>query len=79
MVKVSELRISAAAKVSEGRSKHSVYDLLHHEIEAVRSEYRETFINDFAFSVDYVHEELVRTLANEDPALLGPNYPGPLA
>jgi hypothetical protein len=26
--------------------------------------------------VDYLHLELVRTLANDDPELLGENYPG---
>jgi hypothetical protein len=28
--------------------------------------------------VDYLHLELTRTLANEDPDLLGSTYPGPL-
>ena len=28
--------------------------------------------------VDYLHLELVRSLANDDAILLGPNYPGPL-
>ena len=28
--------------------------------------------------VDYFHLELVHTLANDDPALLGQDYPGPL-
>jgi hypothetical protein len=26
--------------------------------------------------VDYLHLELVRTLANDDAEVLGPNYPG---
>jgi hypothetical protein len=28
--------------------------------------------------VDYLHPELVRTLANDDVELLGSDYPGPL-
>jgi hypothetical protein len=28
--------------------------------------------------VDYLHLELVQTLANDDPDLLGNNYPGPM-
>ena len=28
---------------------------------------------------DYLHQELVRSLSNDDPSLLGPDYPGPLA
>jgi hypothetical protein len=28
--------------------------------------------------VDYFHIEAVRTLANDDESLLGPEYPGPL-
>jgi len=29
--------------------------------------------------IDYFHVELVRTLANDDASMLGPDYPGPLA
>jgi hypothetical protein len=29
--------------------------------------------------VDYIHVELLRTLANDDAELLGEDYPGPMA
>jgi hypothetical protein len=42
---------------------------------------RQTFEQRFGATVgkqfDYFHDELVRTLAGNDPSLLGSGYPGP--
>ena len=78
-VKASELRLRSSSKVVEGRLKQNLYDLLHDEIEAGRESYRGSFLGKSTTMVDYFHQELVRTLANDDPALLGSTYPGPLA
>ena len=48
------------------------------EIDAAREAYREQFLTPVNGAADYLHGEFVRTLANDDAALLGPGYPGPL-
>ena len=78
MVKVAELRLRHSGKVLAGRARQNIHELLHDEIEAIRAEYRRSFADTSAVKVDYVHEELVRALANDNPELLGSTYTGPL-
>jgi hypothetical protein len=76
-VRVAEMRLYRAQAVKEGRENHNLFEALRKEIE----QGREQFGNDFLTTptmIDYFHVELVRTLANDDPSLLGPDYPGPL-
>ncbi len=76
-VKVAELRLYHADAVREGRVRLDLYGALREDIDKLRSEYKK----DFASSpnmVDYLHLELLRTLAHDDDRLLGANYPGPL-
>jgi hypothetical protein len=48
-------------------------------IDTARESFRKKFFSATPTMVDYLHLELVRTLANDDPELLGNDYPGPLA
>jgi hypothetical protein len=76
-VKIAELRLYHAEAVREGRAKSDLYGSLRSEIDKLRAEYEK----DFAATptmVDYLHLELLRTLAHDDDRLLGENYPGPL-
>ena len=76
-VKVAELRLYCADAVRQGRSKSDLYGVLQADIDRLREEYQK----DFAATptmVDYLHLEILRTLAHDDDRLLGPNYPGPL-
>jgi long-subunit acyl-CoA synthetase (AMP-forming) len=76
-VRVAEMRLYRAQAVKEGRENHNLFEALRKEIE----QGREQFGNDFLTTptmIDYFHVELVRTLANDDASLLGPDYPGPL-
>ncbi len=76
-VRVAEMRLYRAQAVKEGRDDHNLFEALRKEIE----QGREQFSNDFLSTptmIDYFHVELVRTLANDDASLLGPDYPGPL-
>jgi hypothetical protein len=41
--------------------------------------YEKRFGRTLGKDFDYFHEELVKTLASNDPAVLGPDYPGPSA
>jgi len=77
--KASEIRLTQGDLVREARRKGDLYSPLRAEIEAARNEYERRFMKLSPHMVDYLHLELVRTLANDDGALLGPAYPGPLA
>ena len=45
---------------------------------AARESFREKHMSASPTMVDYLHLEMVRSLANDDADLLGPEYPGPL-
>ena len=77
-VKVAEIRLYKSAAVRSGRNEHNLYEALRVEIDSGRQAYREQFLALSPTMLDYFHVELVRTLANDDPTLLGPEYPGSL-
>lgn len=74
-VSVARLLLANTPAVSEGRRDRRLYTALQQPIEAVRAEYRSRFHG----SMDYLHGEMVRTLALNDISLLGRDYPGPVA
>ncbi len=78
-VKVAEMRLYKAREVRTGRSRGDLYALLTGDIDAARDAFRTNFIEPCASMPDYLHSELVHTLANDDASLLGPTYPGALA
>ena len=75
---VAQLRLDRAQAVLQGRLDADVYGALKSEIDAAREAFERKFLSAAPTIIDYVHLELLRTLANDDPALLGPGYPGPL-
>jgi hypothetical protein len=75
-VQVAEIRLYQSEKVKNGRTAHDVYTSLKEEIETAREAFRREFLNASDSMVDYLHLELVRTLANDDAEVLGPSYPG---
>lgn len=77
-VRVAEMRLHQAPAVQAGRSRRDVYASLRPAIDAARQEFQETFFAACPSMVDYLHLELVRTLANDDGELLGKDYPGPM-
>lgn len=77
-VQVAEMRLYQSGAVKAGRAESRLYDTLRQDIDAGREAFYRQFISSCPSMVDYFHLELVRTLANENAALLGPDYPGPL-
>jgi len=78
-VKVAEIRLYQASQVRSGRVASDLYGALKPQIDAAREAFREQFLTPMHGIPDYVHLELVKTLANDDAELLGPRYPGPMA
>jgi hypothetical protein len=77
-VQVAEIRLYKSENVKKGRAGRCLYTSLKTEIDAAREAYRNDYLCASDTMVDYLHPELVRTLANDDAELLGPDYPGPL-
>jgi hypothetical protein len=75
-VQVAEIRLYQSEKVKNARAAHDLYTSLKEEIDTAREAFRREFLNASDSMVDYLHLELVRTLANDDAEVLGPNYPG---
>jgi hypothetical protein len=78
-VQVSEIRLFQAEAVHAGRVHKDLYGALADAIDSARLKFKSSFLTACPGMIDYFHLELVRTLANDNPALLGPDYPGPLA
>jgi hypothetical protein len=76
---VAHLLLYKVQQVRGGRAERDLYGTLKGEIDAGREAFRQQFLSNYPSMVDYYHRELVQTLANRDAALLGTNYPGPLA
>jgi hypothetical protein len=77
-VQVADMRLHDSASVQSGRSHRDLYDALRQRIDDARTVFRERFFAACPSMVDYLHVELVRTLAQEEAELLGKDYPGPL-
>jgi len=77
--RAAEIRLYKSENVKNGRAGQDLYTSLKTEIDSAREDFRRDFISRCPSMVDYLHGELVRTLANDDVALLGPDYPGPMA
>jgi hypothetical protein len=78
-VQAAEMRLYQATHVRVGRARQNLYEALREPIDTAREAYHRQFVLSCPSMQDYLHQELVRTLANGDASMLGPSYPGPLA
>jgi hypothetical protein len=78
-VQVAEMRLTSPDAVRSGRAARNLYVALQPQIDTAREKFRERHITMSPSMVDYLHLELVRSLADDDPSLFGSDYPGPLA
>jgi hypothetical protein len=76
---VSEIELYNKAKVAEGRKNWDLYKRLKSDIDRSRLTFEKRFGKSLSRQVDYFHDELVKILAENDPEVLGPEYPGPSA
>jgi len=77
-VQVARIRLYKSDAVKIARVDGQLYTSLKEEIDAARGVFRRDFVAKSETMVDYLHLELVGTLANNDVDLLGSDYPGPL-
>lgn len=76
---VSEIELYNKAKVADGRKNQDLYMRLKNDIDRSRQTFEKRFGKALNNGVDYFYDELVKTLAVNDSANLGPDYPGPTA
>jgi hypothetical protein len=72
---VFEIELYNKAEVIEGRKNKDLHQRLKDDIERSRQTFRERFGAIVDEQFDYFHDELVRTLAGNDPSLLGSDCP----
>ncbi len=73
-VTVQELALYKKDEVAKGRQNKDLYRRFKEEIDKSKALYDERFQKIAAHNIDYLYDELVRTLAENDASLLG-NYP----
>lgn len=76
--RVAQLLLSHIRRVHDGRASHNLYGVFRNEIDEARNEFRQQYFESCPSMVDYLHLELVRSLAKDDANTLGPDYPGPV-
>jgi hypothetical protein len=74
---VFEIELYNKSQVAEGRQSKDLYKRLKLDIDRSRQTFEQRFGKTVAKQFDYFHDELVRSLASNDPSLLGSDYPGP--
>ncbi|MBM3761756.1 MAG: hypothetical protein FJW36_16100 [Acidobacteria bacterium] len=77
-VQVAEMRLYKDDAVKAGRRDSNIYLRLKSEIDEARERYLAQFLDGQTHMRDYLHGELVETLAIDNPQLMGPDYPGSL-
>ena len=77
-VRTAQIRISESEDLRKGAQQGDIYSALRPSIDAARHEYQRSFMAQSPTMVDYLHLELIRSLARENSRLMGQNYPGPI-
>jgi predicted RecB family endonuclease len=77
-VLAAEIRLYQPDAVRSGRARRDLYSALRQEVEGARETFRRECMAACPSMIDYLHLELVGSLANGDARLFGLSYPGPL-
>jgi hypothetical protein len=77
-VRVAEIRLYHADALREGVFAGNIYGSLREQIEKARTEFLQNCLAQSPTMVDYLHLEILRSLAHDDERLLGSDYPGPM-
>ena len=78
-VRVAEFRLYHSDALRQGVFAGNIYGSLREQIDGARTNFQENCMAKSANMVDYLHLEILRSLAHDDERLLGSEYPGPLA
>lgn len=73
---VDEIKLYNQAKVTEGRQNRNLYSLLQEDIDKSRNTYEKRYGSTVAAEAKYFDAEVVRILADNDPAMMGAGFGG---
>lgn len=71
---IDEIKLYNQAKVAEGRKNRDLYDRLKETIEKSRGTYQKRYGKTVAASGNYLQNEIIRSLAEDDPSIMGANF-----
>jgi hypothetical protein len=71
---VDEIKLYNQAQVSEGRQNLDLYDRLKDVIDKSRVTYQKRYGNTVAISANYLEHEIMRSLAEDNPSIMGANF-----
>jgi len=71
---VDEIKLYNQAQVAEGRQNLDLYDRLKEVIDKSRATYQKRYGNTVAASANYLEHEIMRSLAEDDPSIMGANF-----
>jgi hypothetical protein len=71
---VDEIKLYNQAKVAEGRRNKDLYDRLKEDIDKSRGTFQKRYGSTVAANADYFQHELLRSLAEDDVAVMGANF-----
>jgi hypothetical protein len=73
----TEIKLYNEQRVQEGRENKDIYVRLKRDIDRSRDMYEKRISPQVSRKVDYFHDEIIRVLGDNDPSVLGSDYPGP--
>jgi hypothetical protein len=76
--RVARMFLDQSETVMHARRDKNLYAALQTPLDEARAEFERNFLAGSASMNDYLHEEIVQTLAGGDESALGSDYPGPL-
>jgi hypothetical protein len=71
---VDEIKLYNQARVTEGRQNRDLYDRLKEVIGKSRATYQKRYGNTVAASANYFEHEIISSLAEDDPSIMGANF-----
>jgi hypothetical protein len=77
-VRVAEMRLYNEQELRAGSDSGDIYGAMQTVIDPARQQFLQTYLAKSPTMVDYLHLEILHTLAHDDDRLLGNNYPGPM-
>lgn len=77
-VRVAEMRLYNERELREGIASSDIYRAMKSLIDTARNQFLQNFLAKSPTMVDYLHHEILHSLAQGDNRLLGNTYPGPM-
>jgi len=77
-VRVAEMRLYHEEALRQGTGARNIYSALKAPVDTARQAFLQTYLSASPTMVDYLHLEILKTLAHDDDRLLGRDYPGPM-